>query len=59
MYPDHSKILSLYFVGSKARGEGFKASERHPGSEGECQPAQPTAGGLQQRELLPEQPGAH
>lgn len=47
------------FSGSKACGEGIKEGERHPGGEGECQPAEPAAGGLQQRELLPEQPGAH
>lgn len=59
MHPGHSKILSLFFIGSKARGEGIEASERHPGGEGECQPAQPAAARLQQRELLPEQPGAN
>lgn len=47
------------FPGPKARGKGIKAGERHPGGEGECQPAEPAAGGLQQGELLPEQPGAH
>lgn len=47
------------FPGSKACGEGIEASERHPGGEGERQPAEPAAGGLQQGELLPEQPGAH
>lgn len=47
------------FPGPKARGEGIEEGECHPGGEGECQPAEPAAGGLQQGEQLPEQPGAH
>lgn len=47
------------FEGPKACRESIKASERHTGGEGECQPAEPAAGGLQQGELLHKQPGAH
>lgn len=45
-------------AGPEACGEGFKACECHPGGEGECEPAEPAAAGLQQGEQLPEQPGA-
>lgn len=33
--------------GPKARGEGVKTCERHPGGEGECWAAESAAGGLQ------------
>ena len=53
------EILSLFFLGPKASGESLKAGECHPGGEGEREPAEPAARRLQQRELLPEQPGAY
>uniref|UniRef100_A0A3B3WYB5 VHS domain-containing protein n=1 Tax=Poecilia mexicana TaxID=48701 RepID=A0A3B3WYB5_9TELE len=37
--------------GSEASGESLQASERHPGGEGEREPAEPAAGGLQPGEL--------
>ncbi len=55
----HWGVLLLFLSGPKACGEGIKACECHPGGEGERKPAEPAAGGLQQGELLPEQPGAH
>lgn len=43
----HCVISPNVSLGPKTSGESVEASECHPGGEGEREPAEPAAGGLQ------------
>lgn len=50
------RLHRLFCVaGPEASGEGVQAGQRHPGGEGERDPADPAPAGLRQRGCRPEQ----